>query len=88
MKTVSPHQYDQAWRIESELSQSRFVRKPVDGAEEESALVFDYSTEDLLSFVRNRRAPKAQIKTILLDALTGIRDLHQAHWVHGGMYSY
>ena len=83
MKTVSRHQYKQAWRIQEELSRSRFVRKAVDGAEQECALVFHHSTEDLLSFVRNRRATKTQIKRVLLDALTGIRDLHREHWVHG-----
>ncbi|KAL8705139.1 MAG: hypothetical protein Q9201_001742 [Fulgogasparrea decipioides] len=65
LKRVSPDRYEQASRIRSELSGSRFVRLHVDENEAESTLIFPYFTEDLLSFLQNFSLPINKIKNLL-----------------------
>ena len=84
MKPVTPFLYDQAFRLQKDLSSSPFVRLPVDGNDTNKALVFQHYTEDFLSFIQSGPVSRSQVKRILLDILKGIAACHGKDWVHGG----
>jgi serine/threonine protein kinase len=75
----------QAHKISGDLRSSQFVRLPIDSIVDEAILIYPYLTEDLMSVVQKRELPKAQTKRILLDALRGLKELHDRNWVHTGM---
>ncbi len=64
---------------------SQFVRLPVDSIKEESSLVYQYFTADLMSFRNRHEIPVAQTKRILLDVLKGLKEMHDHDWVHMGI---
>lgn len=86
LKPVSPAIWEQTQILRHDLRSSRFVRLPVDTikSEDESILVYEYFTEDLLSFVKSREIPITQTKRILRDVLSGLKELHDNDWVHAG----
>ena len=86
LKPVSSAIWEQAQKLRHDLRSSRFVRLPVDTikSEDESILVYEYFTEDLLSFVKSREILITQIKGILRDVLSGLKELHDNDWVHTG----
>ena len=86
VKPVIPYLYDQAFRLQEDLSFSPFVRLPVDGNDAHTALIFPHYTEDFLSFMQSGPVPRCQVKRILLDILKGIAACHNKDWVHCGNY--
>lgn len=89
VKPVTPFLYAQAFRLQKELAStasSNFVRLPVDGNDANNALVFQYYTEDFLSFMQSGPVSRSQVKRILLDLLRGIAACHSKDWVHGGNF--
>jgi serine/threonine protein kinase len=87
VKAVTPFLYDQAFKLQKELSFSPFVRLPVDGNDSYKALVFQHYTEDFLSFIQSGPTSRSQTKQILLGVLKGIAACHSRDWVHGGTVS-
>ena len=84
VKPVTPFLYDQAFRLQKDLSFSPFVRLPVDGNDANKALIFQHYTEDFLSLIQSEPISRSQVKRILLDILKGIAAFHGENWVHGG----
>ena len=87
VKPVTPFLYDQAFKLQKELSFSPFVRLPVDSNDSYKALVFQHYTEDFLSFIQSGPTSRSQTKQILLGVLKGIAACHSRDWVHGGTVS-
>jgi serine/threonine protein kinase len=71
--------------MSGDLRSSQFIRLPIDSIVDESILIYPYLTEDLMSVMQKHELPKAQTKRILLDALRGLKELHDCNWVHTGM---
>ena len=84
VKPVTPYLYDQAFRLQTDLSFSPYVRLPVDGDDANTALIFQHYTEDFLSFMQSGPVTRAQVKRILFDILRGIAACHSKDWVHCG----
>ncbi len=84
VKPVTPFLYDQAFRLQEELSFSSHIRLPVDGNNPNRALIFQHYTEDFLSFMQSGPVSRLQVKRILWDILKGIAACHSKDWVHCG----
>ncbi len=84
VKPVTPFLYDQAFKLQEELSFSPHLRLPVDGNNANTALIFQYYTEDFLSFMQSGPVSRSQVKRILWDILKGIAACHSKDWVHCG----
>lgn len=84
VKPVHSLSYEQAFRIQKEVPENRFIRWPVDGIDAETALVFQYDTEDFLKFMQSGPVSRAQVKRILLEVLKGIAAMHKSDWAHLG----
>lgn len=86
LKPVSPAIWEKTQILHQDLLSSRFIRLPIDTikSEDESILVYEYFTEDLLSFVKSREIPIVQTRGILRDVLSGFKELHDNDWVHTG----
>ncbi len=84
VKPVTPFLYDQAFRLQEELSFSPHIRLPVDGNNVNRALIFQHYTEDFLSFMQSGPVSRSQVKRILWDILKGIAACHSKDWVHCG----
>ncbi|MCJ1382427.1 hypothetical protein MMC17_005540 [Xylographa soralifera] len=82
VKPVTPFAYDQAFRLQKDLSFSPYVRVPVDGNDANTALIFPHYTEDFLSFMQSGPVSRLQVKRILLDVMKGIAACHSKDWVH------
>lgn len=84
VKPVTSFIYEQAFRLQKELSFSPFIRLPVDGNNANTALIFPHYTEDFLSFMQSGPVSRSQVKRILFDILRGIAACHSKDWVHCG----
>ena len=84
LKPVSPAILEQIGRIGHDLQKSQFVRLPVDTVKDESTLVYQYFTKDLMSFIKKYEISMDQTKRLLLNVLKGLKELHDHSWVHTG----
>ena len=88
VKPGSPFLYEQAFRIQKDVQEHHSIRWPVDGIDAETALVFQYDSEDFLRFMQSGPVSRAQVKRILLDVLNGIVAMHRSDWVHCGIRNF
>lgn len=86
VKTVSPCQFQKASVIKNALPRTTFVRLSIDEIEDQNALVYDYVMEDLQQLARRVKFNRSQIKRICHDVLQAIAELHDADWMHGGLF--
>lgn len=88
LKPVSQSIFDLLQEFKDEFGNSPRLRIHVDVNKKENVLVYEYFKSDLLSLVENYPAlPIKARKTILKEVGLGLKDIHERHWIHLGMYN-
>jgi serine/threonine protein kinase len=88
LKPVSQSIFDLLQEFKDEFGRNPRLRIHIDANEKENVLVYEYFKSDLLSLVENYPAlPIKARKSILKEVGLGLKDIHERHWIHLGIYN-
>jgi serine/threonine protein kinase len=85
LKPVSESIFEHSLSLKREFPDTSQLRTHVDANEDESVLIYEYFTHDLLSLLQSdSNVPVTARKLILREVGRAVEKLHAKHWIHLG----
>ncbi|KAM5476925.1 hypothetical protein MauCBS54593_000196 [Microsporum audouinii] len=83
LKRVSNSIFDLSLDLKQEFPESRRLRVHIDESEEEKVLIYEYFSDNLLSFIKkNPSLPIEARKWILRELGQSLKEFHAKNWIH------